>query len=81
VRYFFNTANGSFHADPEGTEYPSSDAARKAATQYAGEILKDNPNEIWESNELIVTTTDNTGLILFTILVLAQRSAATRAGR
>jgi hypothetical protein len=77
MRYFFNTANGGFHADPDGTIYPSSDAAREAATKYAGEILHHNPGEAWENNELTVTATDEDGLIVFTIIVLAYGSAAT----
>ncbi len=77
MRFFFNTANGSFHADANGTELSSIAEARKAATTYAGEILTNNPDEVWESNELTVTTTDERGLILFTISVHATGSAAT----
>jgi hypothetical protein len=77
MRYFFDTQNGGFHADPEGTNYPSTDVARQEATMYAGEILRDHPDEVWESDELIVTVKDDRGLILFTVTVLTQRSSAT----
>ena len=77
MRYFFNTANGSFYADPEGTHLPSTAEARSEATRYAGEILHDNPNEVWESNELTVTATDDRGLVLFTISIHTEGSAAT----
>jgi hypothetical protein len=77
MRHFFDTQNGGFHADPEGTIYPSTDTARQEATMYAGEILRDNPEEAWENNELIVTVKDNHGLIVFTVTVLTHRSCAT----
>jgi hypothetical protein len=77
MRYFFDTQNGGFHADPFGTHYPSADAARAEATMYAGEILRDNPNEAWENNELTVTVKDERGLILFTVTVLTHKSPAT----
>ena len=77
MRYFFDTQNGGFHADPHGTNYPSTDAARQEATMFAGEILRDNPDEAWENNELIVTVKDEHGLILFTVTVLTHTSSAT----
>lgn len=77
MRYFFNTANGQFHADRDGLDLPSNEAAREAVTMYAGKILRDNPNEVWVNNEQTVTATDRRGLILFTIMVLANGFAAT----
>jgi hypothetical protein len=76
MRYFFDTANGGFHADPEGTVYEGIEQARAEATIYAGEILQDNPNAIWANNELTVMVKDDKGLIIFTITVLLNGSSA-----
>ncbi|WP_192707196.1 hypothetical protein [Methylobacterium sp. OAE515] len=40
-RYFFNVHDGRSELDAEGTELTSYDAARLAAVQLAGELLRD----------------------------------------
>jgi hypothetical protein len=59
MRYFFNTLNGRYHADAEGTHYPSREAACGEATMFAKEILRDHPDHAWPRDELVVTVTDS----------------------
>lgn len=79
MRYFFNTQNGSYHADTDGMECADVAAARGAATRYVGDILKENPDILWDDNELSVTVTNEAGLILYTVTVLHSRPFQTFA--
>jgi len=44
MRYFFSVRNGDFHDDREGMVLPDADTARRMATAYAGELIRDNPD-------------------------------------
>ncbi len=79
MRYHFNTKNGGAHADNDGFELPSHSAARAEAVRYAGEIMCSEPDALWVSDELTVDVTDDDGLILFSVIVLAMDAASRRS--
>jgi hypothetical protein len=61
--YFFNyRVNGVLENDPEGTDLPSDDAARKEAEEGARELLanKVRLGNVVDGDEFEVTTTDGT---------------------
>ena len=81
-RFFFNTANGHSLKDPEGTELADLETAKRAAVQFLAEWLHDNPDELWATENVRVTITDETGLSLFAIDVgaIVAPSAQRRRG-
>ncbi|MDO6415683.1 hypothetical protein Q4F19_14935 [Sphingomonas sp. BIUV-7] len=70
-RYFFSTANGERHPDDEGLDLPNHAAARVAAIKYAGAIMENEPDVLWDGQSFQVEVTDDRGLILFTIVSIA----------
>jgi len=77
-RYFFNTANGHVERDTEGEELRNGDAAQGLAVRYLGDILRDNPPDIWGDGEFRVDVTDEAGLILYSLTVIGMIAPAAR---
>jgi hypothetical protein len=76
-RYFFHTADGSRERDTEGTELANYREARAVAIQHAGELLTHEPEHLWHDSDFRIEVTDETGLILFTVIMLAVDAPAT----
>lgn len=70
-RYFFHLADGHRDFDEAGTELENDQAAQLAAVQFAGELLRHQPIELWQKGQWRVEVTDETGVLLFTIITLA----------
>jgi hypothetical protein len=70
-RFHFNIRNGSFGPDESGTDLPDLQSARVQAIAFTGELLKDHSRAFWESADWQMTVTDDRGLVLFTVHVLA----------
>lgn len=70
-RYHFHSADGSRDPDPEGTELPDDAAAQLAAVQFAGEVLRDDPDKLWQAGQWRVEVTDDAGVLLWTVITLA----------
>ncbi len=77
-RYFFHTADGSRARDNEGTELPHQRAARTEAIKFAGAILNNDPDVLWDGRDFRVEVTDDSDLLLFTIIMLAVDAPAAR---
>lgn len=77
-RYYFNIHDGSSSLDENGTELVDIDAARRQAAQLMGEMLCDDPDAFWNSEEWHLDVTDERGLILFSLLFAAIDAAAQR---
>ncbi|MBX7535836.1 hypothetical protein LCM19_05805 [Qipengyuania flava] len=65
-RYFFDLHDNFTETDDLGTELLDDPAARIAAVQFAGEVLKNEP-EILEVGTLQIDARDTEGNILFTV--------------
>jgi hypothetical protein len=76
-RYFFHTADGSRDRDLVGTELNNYREARAAAIQYAGDVLSHEPEQLWDDADFRIEVTDETGLMLFTVIMLAIDAPAT----
>jgi hypothetical protein len=50
---------------------------RIEVAKFVGELLRDHASRIWEDQDWQVDVTDQTGLILFVLQVVATESAAT----
>ena len=70
-RYFFNMLAGEATSDDEGAELADIEAARIEAMCFTGQMLRDDPRSFWQHPEWQLTVTDETGLSLFSIHVLA----------
>ncbi|WP_037492168.1 DUF6894 family protein [Sphingobium indicum] len=70
-RYFFHTVDGGRDVDQEGTELPNDAAARKAAIRFAGAVMHDEPDVLWDGRDYRVEVTNETGALLFTIVMLS----------
>ena len=76
MRYFFHTDDGRSFFDDEGLALPSLRTAKIEAARLFGELVRDQPEEFWSTGELTLTVTDETRLVLFTLEVTANESAA-----
>ena len=79
MRYFFSQAGAVQDVDHDGVELDSTSAARVCAVEYASETLSERPEIIWQGDEFRVEVTDQSGLILFTVIVLGIDAPATRS--
>jgi hypothetical protein len=75
-RYFFHVDNGESHTDAEGTELSGLDAAREHAVSYFADILRDSTRSIWDSGDMAMRVTDESGLVFFTLHFAAVVAAA-----
>ena len=68
-RYFFHSEDGRLDYDQNGTELADPAAARREAVQFAGALLKDRAQAVWEGTRWRLLVTDEDKTILFTIEV------------
>jgi hypothetical protein len=78
TRFFFHVQDGRHYIDLEGTKLEDISAARMEAVKYAGLLLIDRPQDLWESNEWTMRVTDVADLTLFQLVALATDGAAGR---
>lgn len=74
ARYFFNVTNGKVITYPHCVDLPNIRAARREAVRLACTTLGENPDEFWHSGEWQVTVTDERGLNLLSVLLLATNA-------
>jgi len=74
--FYFDSEDGGRHPDLEGVELPSLDAAKLEAVKMTGEMLRDQPGQLWRSQAWRVVVSDHEHQTLFVIRVAAGRSAA-----
>jgi hypothetical protein len=60
-RYFFNTVDGRRFPDEEGADLADLAAARAKATRVLGELLKEQPQDLWDTGRLAIEVTDEGG--------------------
>ena len=75
-RYFFHTADGSRQRADEGTELRDQHAARTEAVRFAGALMADRPDMIWDGHDFRVEVTDEARHLLFTIIMLGVDAPA-----
>ena len=79
-RYFFHVDNGESHTDAEGTELSGLESAREHAVSYFADILRDAARSFWDSGDLVMRVTNETGLVFFTLHFGAVIAAAGGSG-
>lgn len=51
-KYFFNTVNGRRYPDEDGADLPDMNSVRGKATLVIGELLKEQPTDLWDTGRL-----------------------------
>ena len=77
-RYFFDITDIATRVDEEGEELEGVNAARIAAVQLSGELLKDAPDRFWGVGEWSCSVRDDTGLVLFVLHFFASEAPAAK---
>lgn len=77
-RYYFDVADGFRDADLEGTELPGAASARAYAAAFAAQIIADDPQRLWDRNDLRIEVSDENRNLIATIVVLAIDSSQAR---
>ena len=77
-RFFFHRTDGTFDPDREGTELPDLKAARLEALHYAAASVRDRPDLVWSGSTFRVEVSDDTGMLLSTVIILEIESPAAR---
>ena len=75
-RYFFHTEDGEPHQDDSGTELAGPAAARVHAIQYAGEVMSNEPDVLWDGREFHVEVRDEHQELLFIVTCKALNAPA-----
>ena len=70
-RYFFHTADGSRDLDREGFDCADDGAARKQAIRYAGEVMRDEPQVLWDGRDFRVEVMNEAEDLLFTVVMIS----------
>ncbi len=78
-RYYFHTADGTRDWDPDGVELADQGAARKEAIRFAGAVMTDEPDVLWDGRDFRVEVTNEQRHLLFTIITLAVDSPEANA--
>lgn len=66
-RYHFNSVDGQVDRDADGMVLPDVRAARLEAVRYAGELLRDDPDRLWQSGQWSIDVTNDAGERVFAI--------------
>lgn len=72
ARYFFHVQRDGLVLDEHGTEFSSALEARDAAARFAGDLLRETPSQIFDQGHLAVAMADESGQVLFSVLVLGN---------
>jgi hypothetical protein len=75
-RYFFNTIDGRRIPDDEGTDLPDLSAVRAEATRVMGELLKEQPEDLWAHGRLTLEVTDEGGAGVLVLAVSLEAQVA-----
>lgn len=71
ARYFFNVSDGETRSFPQCIDLSSIQDARREATNMACAAIRENADTFWRTREWQLTVTDERGLNLFSLLILA----------
>jgi len=74
-RFFFHIDDHIHEIDEEGQELPSAAEARVQAIVYAGSLLRDEPDLVWDGQKLEIRVTDEAGRPVTAVQVSAVDAA------
>ena len=71
ARFFFNIDDHTHEIDDDGQELAGPAEARIQAIVYAGSLLRDEPDLVWDGRQFEVRVTDETGKVVTVVHVSA----------
>jgi len=77
-RYFFHTADGRTHRDTDGLELRDRNEAKRVALKMLGDLIKDHTDEILRDGHFDLCLTDEKGLGLLEVILVATAAPAGR---
>lgn len=77
-RYHFHTADGRKCSDDEGVELAGDGDAKQQAVKFAGQMVGDNPDELWRDGQFRIEVTNDDNALLWTIITLAVEAPRPR---
>ena len=77
-RYFFNISDGDSRSFPQCVDLSSIQDARREAEKMACAAICESSDRFWHTREWQLTVTDEGGLSLFSLLILAADAPAAR---
>lgn len=80
-RFFFHRTDGGLEPDQEGTELPDFQAARIEAVRFAAISVREHPELVWAGSTFRVEVSDETGMLLSTVIILEIEAPAARGLR
>ena len=75
-RYFFDVKDHGMEVDDLGVDLADVAEARKQALIFAGAILSDDPDLVWDGSELQVRVRDAAGIGVLTVHISATDGPA-----
>jgi hypothetical protein len=81
VRFHFQVRTGTHVMVTDIADLSNTDAARIEAAKRIGILLHDHAGKLWADEDWQMDVTDERGLILFVINVIALQSSATSGSR
>jgi hypothetical protein len=74
--FFVKIDDGGPAVDAMRLEFPTPLAARRDATSYVGEMLRDRPDAFWTGQPWRLTVTDETGATLLVLTIEGRAPVA-----
>jgi hypothetical protein len=71
-RYFFNTLDHTQDADHVGVDLDDDHVARREAVRFAGAMMADQPDVLWDGTRFRVEVLDQDRHALFTVTITAE---------
>jgi hypothetical protein len=68
-KYFFNTVDGRRYTDEDGADLADMDAVRSKAALVIGELLKEQPSQLWDTGRLKLEVADEAGQTVLVVEV------------
>ena len=75
-KYFFHSEDSQLELDEDGTELADPATARLEGVRFAGSLLRDRAQALWEATDWRLIITDESKTILFTIEVTTKIGSA-----
>lgn len=80
-RFIIQLKTATYAEQPYAVDVDDLAALRIEAARFVGEILRDEAERIWKDQDWRVDVTDEDGLLLFAMSIIAEHTAATMSLR
>jgi hypothetical protein len=75
-RYFFNVGENNHRVDYVGVDYLDPETARMEAIRFAADLLKAQPERVWNGAELRIEASDMWDTVMLTLIIVGVDAEA-----